>query len=64
MESPHSMQLDEHENMLSRMSVESGGQLPFVVQVDAQCRFKHVARILSLCEEAGIVSPQLVSTDD
>ena len=59
-----SMQPDELRNKVRTMSDESSGNLSVVVQVDEQCRFEHVARILSLCEEAGIESPRLEPSRD
>ncbi len=60
----NSMQLDELQSQLRTMSDESSGQLSVVVQVEDQCRFEHVARILSLCEEAGIEKPKLESSGE
>ena len=53
-------QPDELGKKLRTMSDESSGHLSAIVQVDDPCRFEHVARILSLCEEAGIASPRLM----
>ena len=60
----NSMQLDELQSQLRTMSDESSDQLSVVIQVDDQCRFEHVARILSLCEEVGIKSPRLTTSDE
>lgn len=57
----NSMQLGELANELRRMKAELNGQLSVAVQVDEQCRFEHVARILSLCEECGIESPRFTA---
>ncbi len=40
---------------------ESNGRPSVVIQVDSQCRFEHVAKILSLFEEAGVESPRLTT---
>jgi len=58
-----SMRPDELRNELHTMNAGSSDQLSVVVQVDDQCRFEHVAAILSLCEEAGIENPRLTATD-
>ncbi len=60
----NSMQLDELQSQLRTISDESSDQLSAVIQVDDKCRFEHVARILSLCEEAGIARPKLESSDE
>ena len=59
-----SMQPDELRNELRTISDESSGHLSVVLQVDDQCRFEHVARVLSVCEEAGIERPQLTSLEE
>ena len=60
----NSLQTEELQSRLRALMDESSGQLSIVVQVDDQCRFEHVARILSLCEEAGIRRPRLESSHD
>ena len=60
----NSMPLDELQTQLRTMSDGSSGQLSVVVQVDGQCRFEHVAKIMSLCEGAGIGRTQLESLDE
>ena len=57
------MQLDDLKNKLRTMSDESSSQLSVIVQVDDQCRFEHVARILALCEGAGVERPRLTASD-
>ena len=57
------MQPDELQHELRTMIDESRSQLSVVVQVDDRCLFKHVAEILSLCEEAGIEISRLTASD-
>ncbi len=59
-----SMRPDELRNELHTMNAGASGQLSVVVQVDDQCPFEHVAKILSVCDEAGIERPRLVSSRD
>ncbi len=54
---------DELQSKLRTMIDESSGQVSLVVRVDGQCRFEHVAVILSQCEEAGIENPRLTASD-
>ncbi len=48
-------------SQLRTMIDESSSHLSVVTQVDGECKFEHVSRILSLCEEAGIENVPLES---